>query len=116
MEKKEKKPGKVPLLLAVISLIIIFVIVAVGTVSGRYRFWLKQDSGSIILGVSQKMEKKLEETFTSTQQGVTEKLLETEGKLKSQLEQEISNLTRSQIESLKLKICQDWGVVITPSP
>ena len=125
MREKEKKLYNRKLyLLAVLSLIIIAAIVALGTISGKYRFFLKKGEGSIVLGISDKLpfsqlsadniENLLEESVSTTKEGVAQKLTEYEVKLKDSLQKEITDLTNSQIQAVKEKICRDWGVVPTP--
>lgn len=56
----------------------------------------------------------VQETISSTQNVLSEKALEVKGKIIKGVEKEVSKLTQNQIETLKLQICSDWGVV-TPT-
>ena len=86
MKRESKKLYNSKLLiLGIISLIIIFVVVLIGTLSGRYSFWLKKWNGSIVLGISDKLpivktsenvEKLLEEAVSSTKEGGAKKGIE----------------------------------------
>ena len=121
MKRESKKLYNSKLLiLGIISLIIIFVVVLIGTLSGRYSFWLKKWNGSIVLGISDKLpivktsenvEKLLEEAVSSTKEGVAKKVIESQEKFKLSLEKEIASMTSSQIRSFQLKLCKDWGVM-----
>ena len=112
---------KTLLYLGIISLIIIAVIVVSGTLKGRYSFFLKKGDNSIVLGIADKLpfanistqslEKTLEGALDSGKHTISQKVGEAEGKLKTSLEKEISELTSAQIKSIKMKICQDWGVI-----
>ncbi|OGG03974.1 hypothetical protein A2W14_05945 [Candidatus Gottesmanbacteria bacterium RBG_16_37_8] len=126
MKKENKKLyNKKLLVLAIISLIIIFFIVFIGTLSGRYTFWLKRWNGSLVLGINDKLplskiaseniENLLEGAFDSTKKEVSKKVIESQEKLKTSLEKEISSMTSSQIRAFQLKLCQDWGITGTTS-
>ncbi|OGG17044.1 hypothetical protein A3D78_00160 [Candidatus Gottesmanbacteria bacterium RIFCSPHIGHO2_02_FULL_39_14] len=126
MNKERKKLYNSKLLfLGVISLIIIFGIILIGTLSGRYTFWLKRWKGSVVLGISDKLplktteniEQLLEGVVSKTQEEVAKRVIESQAKIKTSLEKEISSMTRSQVEAFQLKICRDWGVIsLSPTP
>ena len=62
----------------------------------------------------------IQNTLQSTKDAAThiatEKVTEVKKGIVETINKEVSNLTQSQIESLKLQICRDWGVVnISPT-
>ena len=122
MIKEVKRPqNRILFTLAKISLLVILIIVAIGTLSGRYTFFLKRNNGSVVLGISEKLplnkikpeivEQALQGAVSSTKSEISKKALEVEDKLKASLEKEISELTSAQIKSIQTKICRDWGIV-----
>ena len=108
-----KKPNnKLLLVLATFSLLIIFGIVGIGTLKGKYTFFLEKNKGSLVLGVADKLPIKDLSNITSSARGeITKKVIEAENQLRSTIERELQNLTKSQIQSIQTKICQDWGIV-----
>lgn len=120
IKETKKTQNKLLLFLGVLSLLIIFFIVASGTLKGRYTFFFKRGSNSIVLGLSDKIsipksaekaEKILEGIVSSSKSELSKKVIEAEGNLKTTLEKEVSELTSAQIKAIKMKVCQDWGVL-----
>ncbi|KKS96351.1 MAG: hypothetical protein UV73_C0011G0023 [Candidatus Gottesmanbacteria bacterium GW2011_GWA2_43_14] len=109
-------------LLAVISLTIIFGMVTLGAIKGKYAIKLQRAKGSFVLGVSDKLTEAGKNQLENLMQGavenasgtLTKKITETEESLKGKLESELSGLAKSQVDQIKLKICRDWG--INPQP
>ncbi len=59
---------------------------------------------------------KIHSTFQETKETLTQKAVEVESAVVKLIEKEVSNLTASQVEALKVQICKDLGViVITPT-
>lgn len=121
-----KKPNnRILLVLAIVSLLIIFSVVTIGTLNGRYTFFLEKNKGSIVLGIADKLpfknfssegiENTLEDFTAQTRGLISKKAAEAEGQLKSSLEKELTELTSSQIKSIQTKICRDWGVISSNS-
>lgn len=120
---KDQKSALV--LLAVISLIAIVVVVTSGFFKKNNLNNIKKEINAKVLGdtfESQNkehtplfdMEKVIGDTFQNTKDVAGEKVEEVQKTVVTTVEKEISNLTKSQIEALKLQICRDWGVVPTP--
>lgn len=121
-----KKPNnRILLSLAITSLLIIFSVVTIGTLKGRYTFFLKKNKESIVLGITDKLpfknlssegiENTLEDITTQTRGLISKKAVEAERQLKNSLEKELTELTSNQIRSIQTKICQDWGVISSNS-
>jgi len=113
--------NKILLYLAIASLIVFSAIVITGTVKGRYSFILKRKSGSIVLGIADKLplkdanqeaiEKMLEGVATSARSELSKKAVEAEVILKDTVAREVRDLSRTQIKAIQTNICREWGVV-----
>ncbi len=58
----------------------------------------------------------VQSTFQSSKDTAQQKVNEVQKTIVNTVEKEISNFTQSQVESLKLQICRDWGVIsISPT-
>lgn len=61
----------------------------------------------------------LQNTLTETKNVVSEKVTETKNNIINNIQKEISALTETQVQTLKMQICKDWGLLSaspTPSP
>lgn len=59
----------------------------------------------------------VQNTIETTRETVALKAAELEKSIVATIEKEIANITKSQMDALKLQICRDWGVVsISPTP
>lgn len=59
----------------------------------------------------------IQNTIDSTKESLTEKATEIEKNIIKNIENEVSNLTKSQVDTLKYQICRDLGVIsVTPTP
>ena len=59
----------------------------------------------------------VQNTIETTREKVASKASDLEKLIVATVEKEIANITKSQMDALKLQICRDWGVVsISPSP
>ena len=61
----------------------------------------------------------VQNTVESARETVSQKAVELEKTIVAAVEKEIANITKSQMDALKLQICRDWGVVgvsVTPAP
>lgn len=56
-----------------------------------------------------------QQTIQDAQETVAQKVADVKKTIIESIEKEVTSLTQSQIEALKLQICKDWGV-ITVSP
>ncbi len=57
----------------------------------------------------------VQNTLDNTKETVTKQVVEVEKTILKNIEKEVSDLTKSQIDTLKRQVCTDWGV-ITPLP
>ena len=57
----------------------------------------------------------VKEVWNNSKDNVSEKVDSAKNEVMQSVQKEITNLTQSQIEALKLQICQDLGVVPKPS-
>ncbi|MBI3380166.1 hypothetical protein HY029_05415 [Candidatus Gottesmanbacteria bacterium] len=53
----------------------------------------------------------IRDAFQGTKEVAQQKAGEIQKSVMSTVEKEISTLTKSQVEALKLQICRDWGVI-----
>lgn len=116
--------------LAVVSLIAIGAILASGIIKNKKDNSLKITENPGVLGestvngmtspaeiINNFIEKTIQNTKEKIQENVSQKVTQTKDTVLTNLEKEFSSLTKSQIESMKLQICRDWGVITaTPSP
>ena len=128
-KKKEKdiKVSKVIFTVVGLCLIILFVIFISGWVK-KITTIDKEDLGSV-LGekfsvesnlrgtpvVEEYIKKAFQDTLNNTKETVSGKASEIEKEVIKVIEKEISSLSTSQIDALKVHICEDLGV-ITPEP
>lgn len=108
--------------IAVVSLIAIAAVLASGFLKKKDNEGIKNETGNSILGetteskedgnpVLLNAEKFIGDTFQNTKEVAEEKVSEVQKTVIATVEKEVSELTKSQVESLKLQICRDWGVV-----
>lgn len=111
--------------LVIFSLVAIGAIIATGILKSRLSTNEKKIKDSTILGEMTQSQTSptttiinnrfVQETLQNTKETLSQKATEMEKSIVKTVEKEITNLTQSQIDSLKLQICRDWGVV-TPLP
>ncbi len=65
----------------------------------------------IIPSLSSNMNKLVENTLQNTKELISEKTVEVKTNIMQTLEKEVNNFTQSQVESIKMQICREWGVV-----
>lgn len=119
---KVKQPkNKFLFFLALFSLLTIGLVTGVGFLRNRPKIENKLKEKADVLGQSIKdnfsesltdsVNNYLQNTLQNTKEEVTEKAKEIEKTLVTTVEKEITDLTKSQIENLKVQICTDWGVI-----
>jgi hypothetical protein len=123
--KKKGQKSRLLFLLAVASLLTCGAIVTIG-------FWRnnpknnqpKESTSPSVLGetaaditskTATDVNNLVQNSIQNTKETLSQKATETQKTILQTLEKEISTLTQSQVEALKLQICRDWGV-ITVSP
>ncbi|OGG25704.1 hypothetical protein A2960_05110 [Candidatus Gottesmanbacteria bacterium RIFCSPLOWO2_01_FULL_39_12b] len=122
-----KRTQKVALALVIISLLTIGAVLSSGLLKNQ-KTTQNQTEGKglnvlgevaqsqIIPSLSSNMNKLVENTLQNTKELVSEKTVEVKTNIMQTLEKEVNNFTQSQVESIKMQICREWGVVqITPS-
>ena len=124
----KNKASNVFLSLAVISLIGTGIVYATGFFKNKNN---NQTNRPTILGENtdpgisptsfinfqQIVQNTVQNTKDTVSQKMTEKISEGQKTVVQTIEKEISKLTQSQIEALKLQICRDWGIIIiSPTP
>ena len=67
-------------------------------------------------GISSTVNTLVQKTVNETKTVVSEKAVELEKQLLTTIEKEVSNLTASQIQTLKTQICTNWGVLPAQMP
>ena len=107
--------------LAIISLLAIGAILVMSILKNRSKNEDKNKKDSSVLGQTTAIEatptpfidvnQLLQNTYQTTKDTVSQKVVEVQKTITSDIEKEITNLTQSQVETLKLQICRDWGVV-----
>lgn len=107
--------------LAIILLLAIGVIFIMSILKNRSKNEDKNKKDSTVLGETTTSEitptpfvdvnQLLQSTYQTTKDTVSQKVVEVQKTIISDIEKEITNLTQSQVETLKLQICRDWGVV-----
>lgn len=114
-------------ILAILSLITIGGVFASGILKRKPKPDIKKEEPPSVLGEivepsitptpALKVDQIVKTTFDEAKEGALQKAGEVQKVVVNTLTKEVSQLTQSQIESLKLQICRDWGVVKTsPSP
>jgi chemotaxis protein CheY-P-specific phosphatase CheC len=112
--------------LGIISLLTIAAVLISGIIKNRTnnQNQAKKDSASSVLGeiieqqisaAPTKIGQFLQEPLEQTKEVVSQKITEVEKEIVTNIQKEMTSLTASQIETVKLQICRDLGV-ITPAP
>lgn len=127
----KKNTAKVFLALTILSLTAIGIILIGGLIKNKPKEQNLVKKGSDVLGeaaqnlfnqatnssLDNAVQNTLQNTIQNTKEVVSERVLDTEKTILKEVEKEITNLTQSQVEVLKLQICRDWGVVtVSPTP
>lgn len=118
---KRQKSGLL-LLLVIISLLAIGGILFTGILKNKPKNDIKKDNNPTVLGEniisettklpsSVDVDRLVSDVIQSTKDTVSQKTAEIQKSVITNIEKEITNLTQSQIDTLKLQICRDWGVV-----
>lgn len=78
---------------------------------------LGQDTMSKVFPTSSlDVNKFIQDTVKNTQDAASQKVSEIQKSVVTTLEKEITTLTQSQVDNLKVQICRDWGVIsVTPT-
>lgn len=58
----------------------------------------------------------LQSTVESSKVALSQKAIEIKDTVIESVQKEVGNLTQSQIEALKIQICKDLGVILSPTP
>ncbi|MBI4991509.1 hypothetical protein HZB96_05470 [Candidatus Gottesmanbacteria bacterium] len=123
---KRQKSGLL-LLLVIISLLAIGAILFTGIFKNNPKNDTKKDNNAAILGEKTILETTklpsstdinqiVADTLQSTKETVSQKTAEVQKTIVTNIEKDITNLTQSQIDTLKLQICRDWGLAtVTPT-
>ena len=123
---------KLLLLLTVVSLATIGIVLSKGFIANRPKE-LKKESLTNVLGeqltnlkitppgvadIQNFVQTTLENTLANTKETLSQKTVEVEQRILTQVQKEISNLSENQITALKTQICRDLGVLpsLSPSP
>ncbi len=73
-------------------------------------------SSSVVPNVNNIVQNSIQNTVDATKETVTKKFTEVEKTVINTINQEVANLTKSQVDALKVQICKDLGVIpSTPS-
>lgn len=115
---------KILLILTIVSLTVLGTVVTEGYIKNRMRQNIKDPFTAVlgetdsqkILGNSTTFSAFFQDTISNTKEVVSEKVIEVERNILSSIQNEIQQLSQSQIQSLKLQICTDLGVISQPSP
>lgn len=107
--------------LAIIVLLAIGAILVMSILKNRSKNEDKNKKDSTVLGETTTIEatptpfvdvnQLVQSTYQTTKDTLSQKVVEVQKTITSDIEKEITNLTQSQVETLKLQICRDWGVV-----
>lgn len=121
----KKQKSVLVLILAVLSLIGIGIIYLTGLFKDKPKETPKSESPNVLgelieskisPSASADFNHFIQETVKNTQDAATAKVSEVQKTLVTTIEKEISTLTTSQVDALKIQICRDWGVVtVAPS-
>lgn len=117
---KRQKSGLL-LLLVIISLLAIGGVLFTGILKNKPKNDIKKDNNPTVLGEniisettklppSTDINQIVSDTLQSTRETVSQKTAEIQKSVITNIEKEITNLTQSQIDTLKLQICRDWGL------
>jgi uncharacterized protein HemX len=68
-------------------------------------------SSSVIPNVNDIVQNTIQNTVNATKETVTQKLSEVEKTIINTINQEVANMTKSQVDALKVQICKDLGVI-----
>lgn len=123
--KKRGQKSRLIFLLAIISLLTCGTIVTIGYLRNNPKNNPPKESTSpSVLGettadIASKtvtdVNNLVQDSIQNTKETLSQKTSEAQKTIIQTIEKEISNLTQSQVEALKIQICRDWGV-ITVSP
>jgi hypothetical protein len=59
----------------------------------------------------------IQSSLNTAKDTVTQKIIEVERTVLEKMQNEVTNMTQSQIKTVQYRICSEWGVIsITPSP
>ena len=125
----KKKKSVLLFTLAIVSLIAIGGILASGIIKNRQNKNTEKIADPVVLGesitnntsspaqmINNLIEQTLQNAKEQIQGDITQKVTETKEVILTSVEKELSKLTTSQIETIKLQICRDWGIVgISPT-
>lgn len=120
------------ILLSIISLATIGIVLSKGFMANRPKE-LKKESLTNVLGeqltnlkitppvlsdIQDFVQTTLENTLTNTKEILSQKTVEVEQRILTNVQKEVINLSENQITALKTQICRDLGVLpsLTPSP
>lgn len=109
----DKKKSGLLLLLSIVSLLGVGTIFLTGLLKNNPKNSTKKDSNNAaVLGEkTADINRIVSDTLQSTKDTVSQKTAEVQKTIVNNIEKEVSNLAESQIETLKLQICRDWGLV-----
>jgi CHASE3 domain sensor protein len=125
----KKKKSVLLFTLAIVSLIAIGGILASGIIKNRQNKNTEKIADPGVLGesitnntsspaqmINNLIEQTLQNAKEQIQGDITQKVTETKEVILTSVEKELSKLTTSQIETIKLQIYRDWGIVgISPT-
>jgi len=104
-----------PVAIALICLITLGAVLGGAILKNRAKEPIKPKSGLMVLGDKSAIDNFVKDTLEDTRENLSVKAVEVQKNIVAILEREVSELTQSQIEAVKVQICRDWGV-ITPVP
>ena len=111
----KSRTSEIGVALALICLIILGAILGGAILKNKSAEPKKPSSGLMVLGDKSEIDSFVKNTLEDTKENLSVKAIEVQKNIVATLEKEVSQLTQSQIEAVKVQICRDWGV-ITPNP
>lgn len=120
--KKKKQASVILFLLAIFCLLAIGTILASGILNNKtqQKEGAKRQIDTNVLGeliepqittATTQINRFIQGPLQETKETLTQKLVETEKEIVNNIQKEITTLTQSQIDSLKIQICRDLGVI-----
>lgn len=120
----KSKQSAILFLIAVLSLTGIAAVVGMGIFKNKPKPIQKTEDASVLGEAQSKISptssldfnRIVSDTYQNTKEAAKEKVQEVQKTVMSTVENEITTLTKSQVDAMKLQICRDWGVIsISPT-
>lgn len=106
-----KQQASLLLLLSIVSLLGVGTILVTGLLKNKPKSITTQNNNTSVLGEkTADINRIVSDTIQGTKDTVSQKTTEVQKTIVNNIEKEVSNLAQSQIETLKLQICRDWGL------